>query len=87
MTEALNMLQHTKAIEIVLNGTEVEVFERELTFERLVDLAALGGTGEIEYSIKYSRGPNDSQLGVLRPGQSVKIKKGMRFVVKATVRS
>lgn len=87
MTDTLNMLKHTKAIEIVVNGTEIEVFQRELSFERLVELAALGATGDVEYSIKYSRGPNDSHLGILRPGQSVNIKMGMRFVVKATVRS
>jgi hypothetical protein len=43
-------------------------------------------TGDLEYSVKYSRGPGAS-TGLLLPGQSIKIKKGMRFVVKATVRS
>lgn len=77
----------SKLTEIVINGTEVEVAERALSFERLVELAALSETGDLEYSVKYSRGPNESGSGVLRPGQSVNVKKGMRFVVKATVRS
>ncbi|WP_225753167.1 multiubiquitin domain-containing protein [Actinotalea sp. Marseille-Q4924] len=76
-----------KAIEIVINGTEVEVRERELTFESLVELAELDAAGDVEYSVKYSRGPHEAASGLLRPGQSVKVRKGMRFVVKATVRS
>ncbi|MBU4337061.1 MAG: multiubiquitin domain-containing protein [Actinobacteria bacterium] len=61
--------------------------EHELSFERIVELADLGATGEVEYSVKYSRGPHGSPSGLLLPGQSVKVKKGMRFVAKATVRS
>ncbi|WP_225755211.1 multiubiquitin domain-containing protein [Actinotalea sp. Marseille-Q4924] len=76
-----------KTFEIVINGTEVEVRERELTFERIVELAELGATGDVEHSVKYSRGPHEATSGLLRPGQSIKVRKGMRFVVKATVRS
>lgn len=86
LTETERKQQH-KATEIVINGTDVEVHEKELSFEQIVELANLGATGDIEYSVKYSRGPHESATGVLRPGQSVKVKKGMRFVVKATVRS
>lgn len=92
-TEILSTSRHgntphdEKTTEIVINGTEVEVRERELTFERVVELADLGAKGEVEYSVKYSRGAHDAQSGVLHPGQSVKVKKGMRFVVRATVRS
>ncbi|PUB27686.1 multiubiquitin [Promicromonospora sp. AC04] len=85
--EILSKPQHSKTTPVVINGTEVDVTERELTFERIVELADLGATGDVEYSVKYSRGPHDNQTGILRPGQSVKVKKGMRFVVKATVRS
>jgi len=86
-TDTLSNSQNHKTIEIVINGSELEVRERELTFERIVELAELGAAGDVEYSVKYSRGPHESASGVLRPGQSVKVKKGMRFVVKATVRS
>lgn len=85
--ETLDTHQHTKTTEIVINGDELEVTERDLTFERVVELADLGATGEVEYSVKYSRGSHESPTGILLPGQSVKVKKGMRFVVKATVRS
>lgn len=85
-TETESKATH-KAIEIVINGTEVEVRERELTFERVVELAELGAAGDVEYSVKYSRGPHESASGLLRPGQTIKVRKAMRFVVKATVRS
>lgn len=85
-TDIESTLQH-KTTEIVINGTDVEVHEKALSFEQVVELADLGATGDIEYSVKYSRGPHESATGVLRPGQTVKVKKGMRFVVKATVRS
>ena len=87
MTTDIESKQQHKTTEIVINGTDVEVHDKELSFEQIVELADLGATGDIEYSVKYSRGPHESATGVLRPGQSVKVKKGMRFVVKATVRS
>lgn len=87
MTTDIEAKQQDKTTVIVINGTDVEVHEKELSFEEIVELADLGATGDVEYSVKYARGPHESPIGVLRPGQSVKVKKGMRFVVKATVRS
>jgi hypothetical protein len=53
-----------KATEIIINGTEIEVSERELSFERVVELADLNANGEVEYSVKYSRG-HSSGTGIL----------------------
>lgn len=78
-----------KQINIIINGTEVEVEKGELSFDEVVQLAfenpPYGDT--TEFSITYSRGQGNKPEGILHPGESVKVKKGMIFDVTATDRS
>jgi multiubiquitin len=78
-----------KKTTIIVNGREKIVEGREITFDQVV---ALGldpvPTGEfVVITVTYSGGNGPNHEGSLVKGQSVKIKKGMRFVVKATDRS
>ena len=43
-----------------------------------------GATTSNEYLIKYSHGPSQNPSGTLAPGNSVRVKDGMRFRVSGT---
>jgi hypothetical protein len=70
---------------ILVNGDEHDVDEKEISYTRVVDLY-LGGGGKPsnEYLVKYSHGPVENPSGTLAPGQTVKVKDGMRFRVAGT---
>lgn len=59
-----------------------------IAFEEVVALAypSTPPGGNIAYSVMYQRGHGNA-AGTLVPGQSVKVKEGMRFDVTATDRS
>jgi hypothetical protein len=92
MSEALADEKTTKSpktVTIFVNTRPHEVEKNDtISFEELVAIAfpeAPDGDN-IGYSVMYQRG-HANQGGALGPGQSVKIKDGMRFDVTATDRS
>jgi hypothetical protein len=75
---------------IIINAQEKTTTEKELTFEAVVSLAYDGNppTGENwEFTVTYQRGHSNKPQGSLRPGESVKVKEGMVFDVRATDKS
>ncbi len=78
-----------KALTIVVNAVAKVVTQKELSFNDLVTLAFGGPPADenMEFTITYRRGHGDKAEGVLRPGESVKVKDGMIFDVTATRRS
>lgn len=72
---------------VFINTTAVEVQDRELSFEELVELAYPGQSTELSnYVISYGR-KGSSGMETLMPGQSVKPKEGMVFDVVLANRS
>ena len=76
-------------VPIVVNGRERAVAERELTFERLVDLAfpQLPVEAARSFTVTYRRGPADRPEGSLVAQQSTRLEPGTRFNVTATTKS
>jgi hypothetical protein len=75
---------------IIVNGQEKTTTEKELTFEQVVSLAYDGNPPSgpnWEFTVAYRRGHSEKPQGSLFPGQSVKVKKGMIFDVRATDKS
>lgn len=77
-----------KEIKIVINGREVDVYEKKLTFEQVVKLSLNEYTPaeNVVYSVTFSKGRQPDK-GVMVPGDEVTIKKGMVFNVTKTTRS
>jgi len=75
-----------KQITIIVNGTEVEVVKGKLSFDEIVGLAFANPPfgDNTEFSITFSRGQGNKPEGILHPGESVPVKKGMIFDVTAT---
>jgi hypothetical protein len=81
---------HHKTFTIVVDGTQHEWDQKEISYEQVVNLAYDGNppSGEnILITVGYRRGPEDNHEGDLEPGQSVKVKDEMVFDVTATDRS
>ncbi|HDR9134824.1 MULTISPECIES: multiubiquitin domain-containing protein [Burkholderia] len=78
-----------KRIEIVVNGREVEVNDRNVTFEQLVAIAYPGEPPmpNIKYSITYRGVVSKPHSGELAAGGSVEVKNGSIFNVGRTVQS
>lgn len=79
-----------KTVTIIVNARPKEVAEKRLTFEEIVSLAYDGNppTGpQWEFTVDYSKGPDDEKEGSLRPGKDVRVKDGMVFNVTATDKS
>lgn len=79
----------TAMVPIVVNGRERAVAERELTFERLVDLAFpnLPVEASRSFTVTYRRGPADRPEGSLVADQATRLEPGIRFNVTATTKS
>lgn len=78
-----------KHYEIVVNGREKVVTTDEVTFEQLVQLAfnpVPSGPNWV-FTVTYRRGGGHKPEGTLKPGEHVKVKKGMIFNVTATDKS
>jgi hypothetical protein len=74
-----------KVFSILVNGDEHDVEEKEISYARVVDLyLGSGGKPSNEYLVKYSHGPLENPSGTLGPGQSDRLKDGMRFRVAGT---
>jgi hypothetical protein len=79
----------TKTTTVVINGRELEVDKKELSFAEIVELA-FGTTpsgDNIIFTITYKRGHGDKPDGTLVEGDSVKVKEGMIFNVTRTDKS
>lgn len=88
-SEITNSAEHHHPVTIIVNGRPREVTKRELTYEKVVDLAFDDHppTGpNVLITVTYSKGA-DGAKGSLRPGQEVRDKEGMVFNVKATDKS
>jgi hypothetical protein len=79
-----------KSLTIVVDGTQHEWNEKDISYDQVVSLAYDGNppTGElVQISVGYRRGHGDKPDGDLGPGESVKVKDNMIFDVTATDRS
>jgi hypothetical protein len=78
-----------KDITIIVNTREKVVRKEEMSFDEIVALAFdTVPTGEnIVITVTYRRGHGDKPEGSLTPGESVRVKDGMIFNVRATDRS
>ena len=77
-----------KDAAIVINGRRVTVSERELSFDRVVELSGQPTGPDIEFTISYRRGHGDKPEGSLvQGGEPVKVKEGMVFNADPTNRS
>lgn len=77
-------------ITIVVDGTQHQWSEKEISYDQVVSLAYNGSppTGEqVDITVGYRRGHGEKAEGDLEKGQSVKVKDGMIFDVTATDRS
>ncbi|NTX31228.1 multiubiquitin domain-containing protein [Burkholderia pyrrocinia] len=82
-------INRPKRIEIVVNGREAEVDDRNVTFEQLVAIAYPGEPPmpNIKYSITYRGVVSKPHSGELAAGGSVEVKMGSIFNVGRTVQS
>lgn len=79
-----------KTVTIIVDGTPHEVPKKEkISYAEVVTLAYpdYGQHPEITYSVTYTRGDGHKPEGILSPGESVKVKEGMSFVVNRTGQS
>jgi hypothetical protein len=73
---------------IIVNGRSVTVTEKELTFDRVVELSVLPTGPDIIFTITYRRGHGNKPEGsMVEGGDPVKAKDGMVFNVDSTNRS
>ena len=73
---------------IVVNGRPRVVNADEISFADVVALAENLPSGEnVMYTITYRRGHGNKPEGTLTEGNSVKVKEGMIFNVRATDKS
>lgn len=74
--------------KIYVNTKEKEVSEKELSFNRIVELAQPLPSGpNYEYTVDYRRAAGAKHKGELMPGETVEIKDGTIFDVTATDKS
>lgn len=78
-----------KLVDIVVNGTAKQWPKGKITYAQVVtlDVPDYPQHPEINYSVKYTRGPNANHEGILVPGGSVEITEGMTFSVSPTGQS
>ena len=80
---------HDKKYTIIVNGRKKEIEEKVVSYEEIVNIAFDNNPPvgpNVVITVTYAKGEHDHQ-GTLLPGQTVKIKNGMVFNVKATDRS
>jgi Multiubiquitin len=74
--------------KIYVNTKEKEVSEKELTFDKVVELAQPLPSGpNYEYTVDYRKAAGEKHKGELMPGETVEIKDGTIFDVTATDKS
>ncbi len=80
--------QHVHETSIYINGREVTVSEKELTFDQVVALSRMPTGPEIVFTISYRKGHGEKPEGsMVEGGAPVKVKKDMVFNVSSTNRS
>jgi len=79
----------TKEFTIIVNGQQKQVTQKELSFDDVIALAfdPIPSGPNIFFTITYRRGEGNKPEGTLVKGETVKVKEGMIFDVKATDRS
>lgn len=90
--EAQAQAEHSSKHEIgiIVNGQQKTVSKGELSFDEVVSLAYDGSppTGENwSFTVTYRKGDGHKPEGSLVAGESVKVKDGMIFNVRATDKS
>ena len=83
------MSEEHKTYPIIVEGTPHEWPREQITYAEVVTLEVPDYSlhPEITYSVKYKDGPRNKPEGVLSPGASVKVRKGMIFSVSETGKS
>lgn len=78
-----------KSRTIVVNATEHEWAEKEISYDEVVNLAyGSAGTGPgITYTVTYRRGMGNKPEGSLTAGKSAGVKESMIFDVSRTDKS
>jgi len=78
-----------KGFDIIVNAEQHHVEKKRVSFEQIVKLGfPTPPPGQnILFTMTYYNGPRANPEGVLTAGQTVKVKNGMVFNVKATDRS
>jgi hypothetical protein len=78
-----------KGFDIIVNAEQHHMEKKRVSFEQVVKLAfPVPPPGQnILYTVTYYNGPKVNPEGILTAGQTVKVKNGMIFNVKATDRS
>lgn len=79
--------QHQKGTLIVVNGRQMETYEKKLSFEEIVRLALneYNPSDTTVYTVTYSKDSHDK--GMLVPGDNIPVRKGLVFNVTKTTRS
>lgn len=83
------MTDEKKTVTIIVEGTPHEWPKGEITYAEVVTLEVpdYPQHPEINYSVKYTKGPSEKPEGTLSPGGSVRVKNGMIFSVCPTGQS
>jgi hypothetical protein len=77
-----------KEVTIIVNAREHRVSKEELPFDEIVAFYENPPVGSnVYFTVTYRRGHGLKPEGSLVPGESVRVKDGMIFVVTATDRS
>ena len=78
-----------KEFEIIVNGRQVTVSDKDLTFEEVLALAfdPVPSGPNFVFTVTFRRGHGNKPEGTLRVGETVKVKEGMIFDVTATDKS
>jgi hypothetical protein len=79
----------SRLITIIVEGSPYEWPKSVISYNEVVTLFVpnFSSHPEITYSVTYKRGHGNKPEGILTPGASVKVKKGMVFRVSATGQS
>ncbi|TRW14839.1 multiubiquitin domain-containing protein [Glacieibacterium frigidum] len=85
----MTSIEPTKPVKIIVEGTEHEWPNGEISYAEVVTLEVpdYAQHPEITYSVRYKRGQGNKPEGVLVPGASVKVREGMIFNVSETGQS
>ena len=76
-----------KGTIIIVNGQQMETFEKKLTFAEIVHLALneYNPSPTTSYTVTYSKNAHDK--GMLVTGDEIPVRKGLVFNVTKTTRS
>ncbi len=77
-----------KEVTIIVNAREHRIPKEEVSFDEIVAFYENAPAGpNVYFTVTYRRGHGNKPEGSLAPGESVRVKDGMIFVVTATDRS